>query len=86
MFEPEVFRKQMYCTEESTFDVVEAFRRPGNCAPLPLLVGDMHLLRYVQKTRVILRTSGDQLSCCGSVRRTCTINKGNEQTILCVVR
>jgi len=47
MFEPEVFRKQIYCIEEST-DIVGTFRRPrshsvppveirrpGNCAPLP---------------------------------------------------
>jgi len=46
MFEPEVFRKQIYCIEEST-DIVGTFRRPrshsvppveirrpGNCAPL----------------------------------------------------
>ena len=35
MFEPQVFRKQMYCIEESTCDVVKTFRRPGNCAPCP---------------------------------------------------
>jgi len=34
MFEPEVFRKQMYCIEESTCDIVGPFRRPGNCASL----------------------------------------------------
>jgi len=28
MFEPEVFRKQMYCVEESTCDIVGPFRRP----------------------------------------------------------
>ena len=33
MFEFEVFRKQMHCIEESTCDIVGAFRRPGNCAP-----------------------------------------------------
>jgi len=27
MFETEVFRKQMYCIEESTCDIVETFRR-----------------------------------------------------------
>jgi len=32
MFEP-VFRKQMCCIEESNCDIVETFRRPGNCAP-----------------------------------------------------
>ena len=36
MFETEVFRKQMYCIEESTCDIVRTFRRPrpGNCAHL----------------------------------------------------
>ena len=51
MFEPEDFRKQMYCTEESTCDIVGTFRRPpqsfsapvviwrpGNCAHLAPLV------------------------------------------------
>jgi len=28
MFEPEVFRKQMYCIEESTCNIVGTFRRP----------------------------------------------------------
>jgi len=28
MFEPEVFRKQMYCIQESACDVVETFWRP----------------------------------------------------------
>jgi len=28
MFEPEVFRKQMYCIKESTYDIVVTFRRP----------------------------------------------------------
>jgi len=33
VFEPEVFRKQMHCSEESTCNIVETSRRPGNCAP-----------------------------------------------------
>ena len=32
-FEPDVFRKQMYCIEESTCDIVRTFRPPGNCGP-----------------------------------------------------
>ena len=28
MFEPEVFRKEIYCIEESTCDIVGTFRRP----------------------------------------------------------
>jgi len=34
MFEPEVFRKQMYCIEESTCNIVGTIRRPhGDSAP-----------------------------------------------------
>jgi len=46
MFEPEVFRKQMYCTEvlvallrlfgaPQSFGALIVIRRPGNCAPYP---------------------------------------------------
>jgi len=40
MFEPEVFRKQMYCTEDlvtllGLFGAPTVIRRPGNCAPFP---------------------------------------------------
>ena len=45
MFEPEVFRKQMYCIEERTCDIVGTFsapsaliRRPGSCAPFAPLI------------------------------------------------
>jgi len=46
MFEPEVFRKQMYCIEESSllvtllglFGAPIVFRHPGNCDPLVPLV------------------------------------------------
>ena len=34
MFEPDVFREQMYCIEESACDIVGTFRRLGNCASL----------------------------------------------------
>ena len=39
LFEPEVFRKKMYCNEESACNIVGTFRRLGHCAPLvtPLL-------------------------------------------------
>ena len=61
MFTPEVFRKQIYCNEESTWDIVETFRglpqwfgapivirRPGNFAPLSSLVTSlaMHMLYF----------------------------------------
>jgi len=39
IFEPTFFRKQMYCIEESTCDIVGTFRRTENCTspcPLPL--------------------------------------------------
>ena len=38
MFEPEVFRKQMYCSEKSACDTAVTFpprSDSGNCAPLP---------------------------------------------------
>jgi len=45
MFEFEVFRKQMYCIEESilvtllgVFDAPITIQHPGNCAPFPPLV------------------------------------------------
>ena len=34
VFEPELFRKQIHCTEESICDIFWTFRRPGNFAPL----------------------------------------------------
>jgi len=48
MFEPEVFRKQMYCIEESTCDIVGSLRRPPQwfgapeiVPPLPPLVAPL---------------------------------------------
>jgi len=44
MFEPTMFRKRMYCGEESACETVGIFgvpaviRRQGNCAPLAPLV------------------------------------------------
>jgi len=35
MFEPEVFRKQMYCIEESTCDIVGMFQRPQQSFGVP---------------------------------------------------
>ena len=59
MFEPEVFRKQIYCVKDSTCDIVGAFRRPivirrpGNFAPLtPLLVYENGV--FGSKTQVFL--------------------------------
>jgi len=43
MFEPEVFLKQMYHIEESTYDIVATFRRPGIRAPLPLFLPMLRL-------------------------------------------
>jgi len=33
VFEPEVFRKQMYCIEESACDIVGAFGSPSDSGP-----------------------------------------------------
>ena len=38
MFEPEVFRKQMYCIEESTSDIIGTFQRPcSHLTPLAVI-------------------------------------------------
>jgi len=34
MFKREIFRKHVYSIEESTYNIVGTFPRPGNCAPL----------------------------------------------------
>jgi len=60
MFEPELFRKQNYCREASTCDVVGIFRgpavirRPRNCAPLvtPLLT---HMLGVFKISQITLK-------------------------------
>jgi len=56
MFKPDVFRKEISCTEESTCEIVGTFRRsqqtfgtpimirhPGNCVPIvtPLVIRDV---------------------------------------------
>jgi len=35
MFDPELFRKQIYCIQGSTCDTFGAFRRPGIVPPAP---------------------------------------------------
>jgi len=61
MFEPEVFRKQMYCIEECVCDIVGSLwrhpqrigapieiRRPGNCVPLVPLVTPLCRMGHVR--------------------------------------
>jgi len=38
MFEPEVFRKQICCIEESTCDIVGTFRRPRSHSAPPAVI------------------------------------------------
>jgi len=45
IFEPEVFRKQMYCIEECTCDIIGIFWRPRSHSPP----------RSIQRPRVIRR-------------------------------
>ena len=52
IFEPEVFRNQMYCIEESTSDMVGTFRRPLYCYPLYL-----PMLRPLQLTDFLTLSS-----------------------------
>jgi len=40
--EPDVFRKQMYCTEECVFDIVGTFRRPRSHSTLPAVIWHPH--------------------------------------------
>jgi len=49
MFEPEVFREQMYFFEESTYDIVGTFRRLEHCTPL---APDRHPLKQRFLSRV----------------------------------
>jgi len=54
MVESTVFRKQMYCNQESACDNVELFgapaviQRPGNCVPLPHLVMSLTTTKFPQ--------------------------------------
>ena len=73
MFEPEVFRKQMYSTEESTCNTVGIFgvrmviRRPGNFAPLPPSLRPFSAVRDsgidLYDTRGVTRLDGAQGRC-----------------------
>ena len=55
MFEPEVFRKQMYCIEGSAYEIVVTFwapaviRRQWNYAPLPPIVMPLVMCNNNQK-------------------------------------
>jgi len=51
MFEPEVFREQMYCVEETTCDMLGLFGRPndstpGHCSSLPPLGTPLKRISY----------------------------------------
>ena len=45
MFESEVFRKQIYCIEESACDIVGTFRRPHNHSAHPQSFGAPVIIR-----------------------------------------
>ena len=42
MFETEVFRKQMFCSEESTCDIARTFRRPSRPFGAPTVIWRLH--------------------------------------------
>ena len=52
MFEPEIFRKQMYCIDENICDIVGTLWRPhsdsapGSCAPLVMPLRSRGHFRY----------------------------------------
>jgi len=43
MFEPDVFRKQMFCIEASTGDIVGTFRRPPKLFGAPIVIRRLNL-------------------------------------------
>jgi len=45
IFEPEVFRKQMYCIEECTCDIVRIFWRPSNHSAHPQYFSVLRVIR-----------------------------------------
>jgi len=64
VFEPEIFRRQVYCIEESTCDIVATFRqssqsfgsptvigRPVNCDPLGPPLTPLHNTHYEVRTK-----------------------------------
>jgi len=63
MFEAELFRKQIYCIEESSCDIVGTFRRPGNFTPLvmPLMSRSSRKYRRCHKwlTTLALKAKKD---------------------------
>jgi len=73
MFEPEVFRKQMYCFGESTCDIVVTFRRPrsdsapGELFPLSPLVtplrASLHHSTLCNICKSICRPGTTRLNC-----------------------
>jgi len=67
MFETEVLRKQMYCIEDSTCDIVGTFwlpqpigaahsdlERPGNCSALPLVVTPLIATQALLQSRLLV--------------------------------
>jgi len=68
IFEPEVFRKQMYCIEESTCDIVGTFRgphsdsAPGELCPLVPLVTPLNVTFSVYNTAELNLSSIKNLS------------------------
>ena len=62
MLEPEAFRKQMYCIEESACDIVTfwspaVIRHQGNCAPLSPLVTPLVMCNKNRKIPKIINFS-----------------------------
>jgi len=67
MFEPEVFRKQMYCTEVLV-TLLElcgppaVIRHPGNCAPLPPVVTPLVTARSDETQQIMVHSSTQRLT------------------------
>ena len=54
MFETKFFGEQMYCIEESTWDIVGTFGRPPKVIPRPGHCAPLELPRYAPDNRVVI--------------------------------
>jgi len=87
MFEFEVFRKQMYCTEESTCDTVWTLWRPRSHSALPVVIrcpencaSPRYAPATVQMSAGFVRFWKKWNSCCGKRRHRFWIFDQNSKT------
>ena len=81
MFEPEVFREQIYCIEESTCDIVGTFRRPSKCVPLVL-----SLRPCTRASDDHMQLTSSSMACCLEVRSVSFASICFVSASICMVR